>query len=362
MRVFILISILTLTILFGVKIFLFNNSSKNLAQSSPTTNPNPTTSPKIKLKDPDVKKTLNNDYHIFETFNNCGPASLSMALSYFNIQKSQKELGDKLRPYKIQNGNNDDKSVTLDEMAKEAENYGLIAYHRPNGDINLIKKFISYDIPVIVRTWIKENEDIGHYRVVKGYDDERQIIIQDDSLQGKNLEFKYELFNKIWEKFNYEYLVIVPKDKKEIAEKILGENKNLKTSWQIAAKNSQNALIKDPENIYTRFNLSIALFNTDDYQGSVNEFEKVEEKLPFRTLWYQIEPIKAYYNLGNYDRVFSLTQQIFNNQNKAYSEAYLLRGYSYLKLNDKENAKKEFENAYKYNQNLEEAKTALNSI
>src|SRR3989344_7915758 len=46
----------------------------------------------FKLSEPARAKTLENEYHVFQTFNNCGPASLSMIFSYFGINKSQKEL------------------------------------------------------------------------------------------------------------------------------------------------------------------------------------------------------------------------------------------------------------------------------
>src|SRR3989344_3907235 len=182
----------------------------------------PTPTPTITLQTPPISKTIGNNYHVFQRFNNCGPASLSMALSYYGINKTQQELGIELRPYQVPGGDNDDKSVTLEEVAEKSKEYGFIPYRRPNGNMEIIKTFITYDIPVITRTWTKPNEDIGHYRIVKGYDSETQEIIQDDSLQGKNLRYSFEDFSAIWKKFNYEYLVLVPEEKKDIAEAILG--------------------------------------------------------------------------------------------------------------------------------------------
>src|SRR3989344_1067131 len=43
-------------------------------------------------------KVLTGGTQVFQTFNNCGPAALSMALSYYGIKVSQHELGDILRP------------------------------------------------------------------------------------------------------------------------------------------------------------------------------------------------------------------------------------------------------------------------
>lgn len=285
-----------------------------------------------------------------------------MTLRFYGINVNQTELGQALRPYQVANGDNDDKSVTLDELAEKAKEYGLIPFRRPNGNIEKIKLFITYDIPVIAKTWTKVDEDIGHYRVVKGYDDSDGEIIQDDSLQNKNLRFSYSEFNAMWKKFNYEYLVLVPQDKKEIAEKILGEDADFKKAWQNAVNHTQDELQKDPDDIYARFNLSVAFYNVGNFKQSVEEFEKVENSLPFRTLWYQIEPIQAYYRLGNYDRVFAITDKILNTFNRAFSELYILRGNIYLKQGDKQAAKTEFEKAILYNQNLKEAQDALNSL
>ena len=322
---------------------------------SPSPTPTPTPIPTSKILD-------NGEYHIFQSFNNCGPASLSMTLRFYKINESQEKIGNALRPYQIPGGNNDDKSVTLEEMANYSKQFGLIPYHRPMGDPELVKQFIANNIPVIVRTWTKPDEDIGHYRVIKGYDDLTKTFLQDDSLQNKNLIYTYSDFNQLWEKFNYEFLVLVPKDKQVLAQQILGENKDEIAAWQSAVDNSLTQLQKNPDDIYSRFNLSVAYHHTGEYEKSVNEFEKVENQLSFRTLWYQIEPIEAYYELGNYDKVLQITDRILNNQNRAFSELYILRGKIYQSRGQTELARQEFQNAVFYNSNLNEAQVLLNSI
>lgn len=302
------------------------------------------------------------DYHIFQTFNNCGPAALSMTFSYFGIQKSQEDLGRDLRPYQNLQGDNDDKSVTLEELAQKAEEYGLVPFHRPNGNIELIKHFITYDVPVVARTWTKPNEDIGHYRVVKGYDENSKEIIQDDSLQNKNLRFSYQDFNILWQKFNFEYLVLVPQDKIEIAKVILGENKDPKIAWKKAAENAEQKLLANPQDVQARFNLSVALYNTGNYQRSIEEYEKIENSLPFRTLWYQIEPVLAYKEIKNYDRVFEITDRVLNTGNRAFSELYQVRAEIYLAQGVQDKARAELEKAVFYNQNNPQLRQLLNSI
>lgn len=322
----------------------------------------PSPAPRITLLTPPQNKILPSAYHIFQTFNNCGPAALSMTLSFYGINETQQELGKDLRPFQNPQGDNDDKSVTLEELAKKSKEYGFIPYHRPNGNIGLIKFFVNYGIPVIARTLTKVNEDIGHYRVVKGYDETKGEIIQDDSLQNKNLRFTYGDFGALWDKFGFEYLVLVPQDKREIAEAILGEDVDPKVAWGKAVENAQKKLQMNPDDIYRRFNLSVAFYNTGEYQKAVEEFEKAETRLPFRTLWYQIEPIQAYYELGNYDRVFEITDRVLNNYNRAFSELYILRGKIYKEQGNITAARNEFEKAVFYNSSLKEAKNLLSAI
>lgn len=354
----IIISVITITAVVTTK-------SLNTLPSfspTPTDSPTPTLMPQLILEQPLASKFLENNYHIFQTFNNCGPAALSMTLSYYGLNKSQAELGVELRPYQNSIGDNDDKSVTLEELAEKSKEHNLTPYHRPNGNTQMIKLFITYDIPVIARTLTKPNEDIGHYRVIKGYDDSQAVLIQDDSLQGKNLTFSYDEFNVLWKRFNYEYLVLVPTDKLKIAEQILGEDVDEKTAWTKAVQNAENELTQKPDNIYTKFNLSVAFYNLGNYQRSVEEFEKVEHLLPFRTLWYQIEPILAYYELGNYNRVFEITDKVLSNYNLAFSELYILRGNIYKNQGNIEAARSEFQKAVFYNVNLTSAQESLNSL
>ncbi|MEX2007451.1 MAG: C39 family peptidase [Candidatus Levyibacteriota bacterium] len=352
----------------GYFLFIFQNNMDNntikksgfssLIEQS-TTLLDPTPSP---LPSPPPSYVIPIGTHVFQTFNNCGPAAFSMALSYYGINVTQQELGQALRPYQNPQGDNDDKSTTLEELAEKSQEYGLIPFHRPGGTTEIMKQFIANNMPVMTRTLLKAGEDIGHYRIVRGYDDTTGKLIQDDSLQNKNLRYSYNDFNLLWKSYNYEYLVLVPKEKEEIAKAILGGNYDPQVAWENALRQAQGKLDESPNDIYSRFNLSVALYHTGDYQRSVEEFEKVRPQLTFRTLWYQIEPVQAYFELGNYDRVFQLTDGILNNYNRAFSELYLIRGEIYKKQGNIELARTEFEKAVFYNVNLKSAQEALNSL
>ncbi len=74
-----------------------------------------------------VKVLLNDNYYVPQTFNNCGPAALSMDLSYYGVNVSQELLADELRPDHNSTGKDDEKSTSPEEIVGQAETYGLIA-------------------------------------------------------------------------------------------------------------------------------------------------------------------------------------------------------------------------------------------
>src|SRR3990167_6724514 len=112
----------------------------------------PEEGPKVQLVEPGEKALVDNKYHTYQTFNNCGPATLSMILNWYGVNASQSELGDQMRPYQVASGDNDDKTIFTYEFVEWAEKYGLKAVGRRNGDIELLKRFTANSIPVVVKT------------------------------------------------------------------------------------------------------------------------------------------------------------------------------------------------------------------
>jgi len=306
------------------------------------------------------QKLLSSGYHVFQTFNNCAAAGLSIALSYYDVRVSQEKLAASLRPNNNPQGINDNKSTPPPELVAEVSKYGLDGYFRGGGDTETLKRILAAGYPVLIRTLLEPNEDFAHYRVVRGYDDNAGVFIQDDSYQGKDKRYTYAQFDAIWKPFNYAYVVLAePKDKAKI-EQILGDS--AKGSWQKAVARATSELNKNPNDTLARFNLATAHFYLGDYERTIAEYEKAEPRLARRTMWYQMEPIDAYYRTGNYARVFSLSNKILNDGNLGYSELYLLKGMAYQKQGKLDLARTEFEKALLYNKNSVTAKAALASL
>ena len=303
-----------------------------------------------------------NNYYVHQTFNNCGEAALSMDLSFYGIHESQQALADILRPDNNTTGKGDDKSTPPDEIAAQAETYGLVAYFRPNGNVDLLKRLVAAGFPVMTRTLLNTSEDYAHYRVVKGYNDVTGEITDEDGIQGENVKFSYDDFLTLWKPFNYEYIVFATPTQQADLASILGAAADAPTAWGEAAQVATQALAANPNDTAAEFDLSVADYYTGDYASSVQAFEKTGAALSEHALWYQLEPIESYYELGNYDKVFSLAQSIFSNGNATYPELYVVEGESYLKEGDTAAAKTAFGTALQYNKNLKSARDALSLV
>ena len=282
-----------------------------------------------------------------------------MILSWHETNVHQSELGRQMRPFQNLQGDNDDKTIFTHEFVEWARVYGFESIARVNGDIELLKTLTANGIPVVVKTWLNVDDDIGHFRLVRGFDDERKIIIQDDSYHGPNKRIPYFDFLSMWQPFNYDYILVYTPQQAELVEAIIGLEMDENVSWQNALTRAQNEIELDPINPYPHFNAATAHYHLGNYQSSVEEFEKVRNDLPGRMLWYQIEPILAYRELGNYDRVFEIINNILENGNRAFSELYLIRGEIFLAQGRTEDARSEFEKALLYNENYQAAKDAL---
>ncbi|MDO8582418.1 MAG: C39 family peptidase [bacterium] len=301
--------------------------------------------------------------HVGQSFNNCSSVGLMVALSHWGITETQEQIAEGTRPWNNAQGDNDDKSVTLYELADYAKNrHGMLTYVRPNGDISTLKKFIANGIPVLARTLMYPQDDIVHYRVVHAYDEAQSTVFQSDGVGGPNEPFSYDDWMHLWKDFNYSYLIIVPPAQKELAEKLLGEDMDEQGAWQRAKTRAENEMQDTPTDLRAAYNLVTALYYAGDYEGTTSEFEKIDNRLTRRKLWYQPEPIDAYFRLGNYDRVLQLASGVINDNNKSVSELYLLKGKVFESRGETAAARAEYEKAVKYNKNFQPAKDALASL
>lgn len=295
---------------------------------------------------------------VAQTFNNCGPATTSMVLQYFGHTVSQEVTKSHLRT------NPDDKNVFTYEMANYLrDKYGIESKLLFGGDIAMLKKLISNGFYVVVEDWLHPNEDIGHVTIIRGFDDEQQVLIADDSYIGTNITYPYEEFTKTqWKAFNYEYLPVYTPENEPLLRSIVGEIWDERTMYERALEKANKEISIDQYDMYAHFNRGTSLYALGQYEEAKRAFETSKSLgWPKRMLWYQIQPIQTLNELGEYERALQMADTALWG-NDTFAEAHLEKAIAYKGLNQRDRATEEAQKALSFYPNYKKAQDFLSSL
>jgi tetratricopeptide (TPR) repeat protein len=331
---------------------------------TPSASPVPSTSPTPPYTPASSAVALKGATHAWQTWNNCGPATLSMNLSYFGSKVTQADVAAVLRPDK------DDKNVSPDELTTYARGQGYRALVRANGDAGRLRLLLSNGIPVIVETWHepKPNDGMGHYRLLMGYDDASREWIAYDSYDGKGLDFSagytgirmpYDEFERLWKVFHNVYIIIYPQEEAGVVAGILGSDVDDRSMWEDAQQASKAALQSTPQDPFLWFNLGTDLVAAGRFGEAAEAYDQARQiGLPWRMLWYQFGPFRAYYESARYDEVISLADATLKIA-KNVEELYYWKGMALQAKGDLAGAQSAWEEALKLNPGYGEPAQAL---
>ncbi|MBK8025662.1 MAG: tetratricopeptide repeat protein [Chloroflexi bacterium] len=303
--------------------------------------------------------------HVQQGWNNCGPANVTMALSYYGWRENQDYAARILRP------DNEDKNVSPSELvAFVNEQTGVRAITRIGGDINLLKQFIVNNIPVIIeRSYTPEGYDwIGHYQTVVGYDDNARSFYVYDSylgtgIAGAGLAERYDEFDQGWQAFNRVFIAIYEPDREDVVQRILGERSDVSGAAEIALEVARSEAQLDRQNPFAWFNMGASLTKMGQYEEAVRYFDQARRlNTPFRMLWYQFTPFEAYYMVGRYDDVLALVNNNLVNGGQYVEETFYWQGRALEALGQRQEAAAAFQRAIAQNPNYDEAQQALNAL
>lgn len=299
-----------------------------------------------------------------QTWNNCGPATLTTALSYFGWQRDQSYAGDILKP------NREDKNVSPDELAQFVEEYtDLNALVRMGGNINTLRALLANEYPVIIeRGMVFEAYDwLGHYQTLVAYDDTSQLFFAYDSFLGTGdgeggIAQSYREVDSDWRTFNRTFIVIYPPQDENRIMEILGPLADEEQAATIAFEMAQQEADINPEDGFAWFNMGTSLVALERYQEAANAFALARRyELPWRMYWYQFGPFRAYYEAGRYDEVLTHAETILT-QAEELEEAYYWRGRAYAARGETARAASEYRRALSYNPNFAAARQALDNM
>lgn len=285
-------------------------AADRLATASPRSAPMPAappsppaTSPRPAAAEPlPAQAALVGVRHSYQTWNNCGPATISMALSVLGLDEGQAKAAVRLKP------NPDDKNVGLGELARYARERGAAAEVRVGGSIAVLRGLVALGVPVIVETWFvpEPGDEMGHYRLVTGYDADAGTIALADSYEGPALTLGDAALDADWRVFNRGYLAVyLPAQAAAVGQRI-GDGGT--AMWLSAAAQATDEIGRAPD-AFAWFNLGESLQAVGDSAGAADAFDRARAiGLPWRMLWYQFGPFAAYGAVGRWDDVAALAE------------------------------------------------------
>jgi tetratricopeptide (TPR) repeat protein len=285
---------------------------------TPAPSATPTTSPTPLPESVSLPGVKYEDQH--QRWNYCGPANLSMALTFWGWQGNRDVVGASVKP------SDKDKNVMPYEMENFVETEaGLGALSRSGGDIDTLKRLLAAGFPVVAEKGYQERDYtgklgwLGHYQFVTGYDDARQsLTVQDTYVPGgNNFQISYEDFLAGWRSFNYLFLVVYPPEREAEVLALLGPYAD--PAWadshalEIAEAETQS--LAGLDQFFAWFNLGTSQVNLQLYADAGFSYDQAfnlyatlpdDASRPYRILWYQTGPYWAYFYSGRYDDVINL--------------------------------------------------------
>lgn len=294
-------------------------------------------------------------YHA-QMWNNCGPATLAMNLSYYGISEHQRVGAAFLKP------NEDDKNVSPDQILAYAYQHGLDGIVRIGGDLMLLRRFVANGLPVMVETWIEPDDHggMGHYRLITGYDE--GTLTAQDSYYGANRMLYGKELDLGWRVFNRKFIVLYPPEQAELVKTLLGPLVDDETMYRHALETAQAEAAASPDDSFAWFNLGTAYTRLNQPDLAADAFDEARRiGLPLRMFWYQFEPFEAYLAVGRYDDVVELGYATAYSAT-GHEEAYFYEALGYLGKGNLEMTVSRLRKALDYNPNFEPAAAALEEL
>lgn len=344
------------------------------ATASPTIPPSPTLPPSPTPLPVPPTARLQGITHQFQSWNNCGPATLAMTLSYFDHFVTQSETAAYLKP------NPEDRNVSPHEMAAYVnEETPLQALFRANGAKEQLQQFVANDIPVIVEIGIEPPGEFrwlgwyGHYLLVVAYDQNTEQFWVYDSWFGTSEEplqnahrdgraLSYEELTTYWPHFNRNYIALYQPEQADTVAQIVGPAMDDDVMWQKALARVRQETSASPNNPFYWFNLGTAYNALGRYDEAATAFDQARAiGLPWRMLWYQFGPYEAYYQVGRYEDILLLAEKTLEDR-PYFEESYYYQGLALAATGEPRAARQSLEKAVNLNPRFTPAVEALAEI
>jgi len=313
-------------------------------------------------------------------WNYCGPANLSMAMTYWGWDGTRDIVGEAVKP------NDKDKNVMPYEMQDfvTEQGNGLETVVRYGGDIDLIRRMVANGFPVMAEKGYYEIDYtgtlgwLGHYQFINGYDDAKQVLIVQDTYvrPGIDHEISYEEFIEGWRSFNYLFMIVFPADRAEEVSATLGPFADLEWSNRHALETAEaeSQLLTGIDLFFAYFNIGTSHVNLQEYGDATYAYDYAFETVypslpadgmrPYRVMWYQTWPYWAYFYSGRYQDVIDLANWtlIDTISEPLIEESFYWRGLAREELGDIQGATDDMRQSVNLNPNFTPGWVELNRL
>jgi tetratricopeptide (TPR) repeat protein len=309
--------------------------------------------------------------HEYQGWNNCGPATLSIALSYWSWEGDQNEIALITKP------NPRDKNVMPYELADfvDAET-PFKAVFRVGGEIELLKRFLAAGLPVIIEKGFEgPNFDgwMGHYVLVTGYTDLEQTFTLQDSYYGPDQVMGYMDLERFWRAFNFTYLVVYPPERNADIMALLGTQADKTFNDHYTAQKASDEItsLTGRDQYFAWFNRGTSQVALQDYAGAAAAYDQAfslypsisEKERPWRMMWYQTGPYWAYFYSGRYQDVIDLATKTLDNMSEpVLEESYYWRALAREAVGDIDGAIADLQASLEYHTGFEPGLTQLQRL
>lgn len=301
-------------------------------------------------------------------YNFCGPANLSMALTFWDWDGNRDVVGEYVKT------NQKDKNVMpyelQDFVLTQTDGYGALI--RYGGDIDLLKKLVAGGFPLVTEKGYYTYDLtgrygwLGHYQFVTGYDDTKGVLVVQDTYvpQGENHEFTIKEFTDGWRSFNHLFMVVYPEARQAELLNLLGDYADADWSNRKALEIATNEVstLSGIDQFFAAFNTGTSHVNLKEYVDAAYAYDYAfqlyadlpkDDLRPFRTMWYQTGPYFAYYYSGRYQDVIDLANVTFDTVgDDVLEETWYWRGMGKLALGDTEGAIADFRESVRLHPNF----------
>lgn len=335
-----------------------------IAQIISTITPTSTSIPlpsQVVIKSPPYEK---------QTANNCGPATLSMAMHLYGWEGNQTDISNVVKPI------SGDRNVNPEELRYYVRTQAgwLNLEYRVGGTISLLKKLLAANYPVIVETVTSLNpqdalsaaDDLwaAHYLLITAYDDATQEFTVQDSYRGADLKISYEQLEKDWKPFNNLYMVIYFPQFEEEMKTLLASDWDPNLNRQLTLELTQTLTSQPTADAFDWFNYGSNLTYFERYEEAALAFDKAREiGLPIRMFRYQFSPFLAYFHSGRNEDLLALTNYA-RGVTEMSEEAWLWYGFGLYRQGDNPGALKAWQKADSINPNFfeDQARKAMQLV